>query len=147
MRRTIFHAFGLAHALRSLRDEQRPDRAAVEVGVERSCHRRREYRGITTAAFALQAQGAVPAVVGQVLNVSGRGNTRASARRPRRHTGLEDGLARVPGRVLRVSGHVSAPCLGSRTRWCGALRRPRRSRRQCAASSRPARWPCTCGGR
>jgi hypothetical protein len=66
----------------------------------------------------------------------GKGNTRAPVRRPGRRTGLKDGLdggghemggfgvdgdvaaerhtaddlARVLGRVLRVSGHVSAPC-------------------------------------
>jgi hypothetical protein len=34
-----------------------------------------------------------------------------------------DDLARVPGRILRIGIHVSAPSSGSRTRWCGARRR------------------------
>ena len=45
------------------------------------------------------------------------------------------------------SAAMSALLLEVCRRWCGARRRPGRSRRRCAAACRPVRWPGTCGGR
>jgi hypothetical protein len=103
------------------------------------CHlRERRHSGAVRfpVIWQLQARGRIADAISEQRLAVGGGNTRAPARRPGGHTGLErrldggdnelrglgvdgdvpaeqhaaDDLASVRGPVLRVVGHVSAPC-------------------------------------